>query len=294
MLLSSLLLCPTLLFNDLLLSALLCSQSLLCSSPTITVGGNSCLCTLLPCVALHGTGGGLNGRVMGGWGSARSPHSSPLRLRSLHLSTSEGGHLSTYLHPGDQPREHRDRETAFPPLRDTVEWAMYPHLGSNFTTSASPRQALHLFTSEREQSLHLCEEESKTFSNANPRNLNQAQHIIKENLLWQDQDLSLMKCSADKDQGVAKLCKDPRVSKECKFPGGRGFLGSKWSVGGRDLCSAPENLPGPSWPMPSIRPGLPLIRVIIIIITLCPPIFIGIIKINPQRLSFNFTVAPLN
>ena len=102
-----------------------------------------------------------------------------------------------------------------------------------------------------------------------------------------------MKCSADKDQGVAKLCKDPRVSKECKFPGGRGFLGSKWSVGGRDLCSAPENLPGPSWPMPSIRPGLPLIRVIIII-TLCPPIFIGIIKINPQRLSFNFTVTPLN
>ena len=170
---------------------------------------------------------------------------------------------------------------------------MYPHLGSNFTTSASPRQALHLFTSEREQSLHLCEEESKTFSNANPRNLNQAQHIIKENLLWQDQDLSLMKCSADKDQGVPKLCKDPRVSKECKFPGGRGFLGSKWSVGGRDLCSAPENLPGPSWPMPSIRPGLPLIGVIIII-TLCPPIFIGIIKINPQRLSFNFTVTPLN
>ena len=161
MLLSSLLLCPTLLFNDLLLSALLCSQSLLCSSPTITVGGNSCLCTLLSCVALHGTGGGLNGRVMGGWGSARSPHSSPLRLRSLHLSTSEGGHLSTYLHPGDQPREHRDRETAFPPLRDTVEWAMYPHLGSNFTTSASPRQALHLFTSEREQSLHLCEEKVK-------------------------------------------------------------------------------------------------------------------------------------
>ena len=103
-----------------------------------------------------------------------------------------------------------------------------------------------------------------------------------------------MKCSADKDQGVPKLCKDPRVSKECKFPGGRGFLGSKWSVGGRDLCSAPENLPGPSWPMPSIRPGLPLIRVIIIIITLCPPIFIGIIKINPQRLSFNFTVTPLN
>ena len=95
MLLSSLLLCPTLLFNDLLLSALLCSQSLLCSSPTITVGGNSCLCTLLSCVALHGTGGGLNGRVMGGWGSARSPHSSPLRLRSLHLSTSEGGHQAT-------------------------------------------------------------------------------------------------------------------------------------------------------------------------------------------------------
>ena len=112
MLLSSLLLCPTLLFNDLLLSALLCSQSLLCSSPTITVGGNSCLCTLLSCVALHGTGGGLNGRVMGGWGSARSPHSSPLRLRSLHLSTSEGGHLPTYLHLGDQPREPRDRETA--------------------------------------------------------------------------------------------------------------------------------------------------------------------------------------
>ena len=103
MLLSSLLLCPTLLFNDLLLSALLCSQSLLCSSPTITVGGNSCLCTLLSCVALHGTGGGLNGRVMGGWGSARSPHSSPLRLRSLHLSTSEGGHLPTYIHLGDQP-----------------------------------------------------------------------------------------------------------------------------------------------------------------------------------------------
>ena len=114
MLLSSLLLCPTLFFNDLLLSALLCSQSLLCSSPTITVGGNSCLCTLLSCVALHGTGGGLNGRVMGGWGSARSPHSSPLRLRSLHLSTSEGGHLHlpTYLHLGDQPREPRDRETA--------------------------------------------------------------------------------------------------------------------------------------------------------------------------------------
>ena len=98
MLLSSLLLCPTLFFNDLLLSALLCSQSLLCSSPTITVGGNSCLCTLLSCVALHGTGGGLNGRVMGGWGSARSPHSSPLRLRSLHLSTSEGGHQATSPH----------------------------------------------------------------------------------------------------------------------------------------------------------------------------------------------------
>ena len=46
--------------------------------------------------------------------------------------------------------------------------------------------------------------------------------------------------------------------------------------------------------MPSIRPGLPLIGVIIIIITLCPPIFISIIKINPQRLSLNFTVAPLN
>ena len=98
MLLSSLLLCPTLLFNDLLLSALLCSQSLLCSSPTITVGGNSCLCTLLSCVALHGTGGGLNGRVMGGWGSARSPHSSPLRLRSLHLSTSEGGATSPHIY----------------------------------------------------------------------------------------------------------------------------------------------------------------------------------------------------
>ena len=145
MLLSSLLLCPTLLFNDLLLSALLCSQSLLCSSPTITVGGNSCLCTLLPCVALHGTGGGLNGRVMGGWGSARSPHSSPLRLRSLHLSTSEGGHLPTYLHLGDQPREPRDRETAseghLPCIHILGATSPLPHLQDKPSTSSTLKES---------------------------------------------------------------------------------------------------------------------------------------------------------
>ena len=143
MLLSSLLLCPTLLFNDLLLSALLCSQSLLCSSPTITVGGNSCLCTLLPCVALHGTGGGLNGRVMGGWGSARSPHSSPLRLRSLHLSTSEGGHLPTYIHLGDQPFH---LGIGRQPLRGTfhvsTSWEQLHHFCISKTSS--PPLSLHL------------------------------------------------------------------------------------------------------------------------------------------------------
>ena len=104
-------------------SYLLCSALNLCSAlpqrlQSVGTPASALCCLVLRCMA---RGGGLNGRVMGGWGSARSPHSSPLRLRSLHLSTSEGGHLSTYLHPGDQPREHRDRETAFPPLRDTVD-----------------------------------------------------------------------------------------------------------------------------------------------------------------------------
>ena len=101
-------------FSSMISSYLLCSALNLCSALPQRLQSVGTLASALCCLVLRcmARGGGLNGRVMGGWGSARSPHSSPLRLRSLHLSTSEGGHLPTYLHLGDQPREPRDRETA--------------------------------------------------------------------------------------------------------------------------------------------------------------------------------------
>ena len=92
-------------FSSMISSYLLCSALNLCSAlpqrlQSVGTPASALCCLVLRCMA---RGGGLNGRVMGGWGSARSPHSSPLRLRSLHLSTSEGGHLPTYIHLGDQP-----------------------------------------------------------------------------------------------------------------------------------------------------------------------------------------------